>query len=354
MAVGPTLPPPCADPLPFGAGAIDPAGKVWRISDGRTIAADICPFGASLVSVWVRDRAGIIRDVVLGCDTITAYRQQRAYLGAVIGRFANRIGGARFSLDGHAHTLSANAGTHTLHGGASGLDQAVWQRVTHGPTHLTLQHHSPDGDQGFPGSLRVSLTFALGPGPCLGLAFAATTDAPTPVNLTHHGYFNLSDAPTVADHRLTVLADQVLEPGPDLIPTGRLLPVQDTALDFRSPTRLAERWHSPGPLFTHSQGLDHCFVRPSPAKFGPVARLEAPDGQLSLRIDTDAIGLQVYASQHLDGTIIGKHGIGYGAGAGICLEPQGLPDSPNRPEFPPPWLRPGATYRTRTAYVFEP
>jgi aldose 1-epimerase len=287
-------------------------------------------------------------DVVLGHADPGAYASDGGYLGATIGRYANRIAGGRFTLDGTTHVLPANEGTTTLHGGPAGFDRRVWTVTDAGPEHVRLHLSSADGDQGFPGRLEVDVTYRIAPG-TVHLDYAASTDRPTVVNLTNHAYFNLDGEGSggVEDHVLRLDADAFTAVGADLLPTG-VEAVDGTALDWRSPRRLGDGLALDDEQLRHARGLDHNVVlRGSGMR---TAAVLTGRGGRTLTVETDQPGMQVYTGTHFDGSIVGLSGRAYGPRAGIALETQAFPDAPNRPEFPSTVLRPGETLRTTTVW----
>lgn len=315
-------------------------------------------YGGIVVSLRVPDRHGEAGDVVLGHDTLAGYLERPAYFGAIIGRYANRIGEARFSLCGQEHALSRNEGRHHLHGGIVGFDKVVWDAAPFtrdDAAGIVFSHRSPDGDQGYPGNLEVHVTLTLNDRAELVLFHEARTDRPTPVSLTHHSYFDLTAgaSPDVLDHVLTLQADRFTPVDDDLIPTGEIAAVTGTPFDFRQPTTLRARIGEPDEQLRRGQGYDHNFVL-SRADDGlaHAARVVEPKSGRTLDVFTTEPGLQLYSGNQLDGTITGKGGRVYGRHRGFCLEPQHFPDSPNRAGFPPTVLRPGEEYRSRSVYAF--
>lgn len=338
---------------PFGAG---PEGRDCRrfgLRDGH-VEVDLTDYGATLVAVRAPDRDGRMADVLLGHDDLAGYLDPaNPHLGATIGRVANRIGGARFSLDDHTFTLAANHGPHHLHGGEAGaLDNVVWDVVSAADDHVEFAVVSPDGDEGYPGRLEVGVRFELADGR-LSLDFRARTDAPTPVNLTSHGYFNLGGEPAgrIDDHELQVHAAAYTPVDGELIPTGEVAEVAGTPLDLRAPTRVADALaaQADDPV----GGFDHNYVVDgAPGRLRPAARVVHPPSGRSLELLTDQPGVQVYTGNMLDGSVVGRGGVAYARHTAFCLEPQGFPDAVNQPTFPSIVLRPGEEYRHRSVYVF--
>jgi len=274
------------------------------------------------MSVLTPDRQGRRANVVIGFDTVEEYRPNPRYLGAIVGRCANRIAGAQFILDGTTYRLAANVGANHLHGGVKGFDQRVW-RATCDASALELRYTSPDGEEGYPGTLDVRVTYTLTNRNELIVDYFATTDKPTPINLTQHSYFNLAGEGDVSGHVLQIDADGITPVDENLIPTGEIMPVAGTVFDFRAPTPVGARR---GGLY------DHNFVLRS----GGGARVVEPASGRTLRLQTTEPGVQLYT----------------GYERGFCLETQHYPDAPNRPTFPSTILRPGAAYHSRTAFTF--
>jgi aldose 1-epimerase len=304
--------------------------------------AEIWTWGAVIRDLRV-PVAGGLRSVVLALGRFEDYPARSPYLGALVGRYANRIAGGRFTLDGVDHDLDRNEkGMTTLHGGRAGFSQVVWDIADRDAASVTLRLTSPDGDMGFPGRVEATCRYALTDTGGLTVALTATTDRATPVNLSQHSYFNLSGAPTCADHMLTVHADAYTPVDDAAIPTGDIVPVAGTHLDFRTARRLGDDH----PL------IDHNFVLRGPAgTLRPVA--EVTGGGLRMTVTTTKPGLQVYDGSFLDPTLPGAGGRPVMPRAGLCLETQFFPDSPNQPGFPECILRPGQTYRHETRFDFQ-
>lgn len=321
----------------------------------------LCDLGAAVLEVRVPDRAGRVANVVLGHRDLAGYLANAPYFGVVVGRCANRIGGAAFELDGHAYRLTPNEGPNQLHGGPGGFHARVWEIVSTeaGPERATvsLRLVSEDGDQGYPGRLEASATIAWTADRALEIALEARTDAPTVVNLAHHGYWNLAGegSGTVDDHRLRVDAEAFLPVGEGMLPTGGSRPVAGTPYDLRRERRLAEVLRADDAQVAGAKGVDHCFVldRSGAAADEPVevARLHDPVSGRALRLSTTEPGLQVYAGGYLDGSLVGPSGRRYRQGDGIALEPQRFPDAVHHAHFPSVVLRPGEVYRQRSVFA---
>lgn len=307
------------------------------------LTASVVAHGASLMALSVPAPAGP-RAVVLGLTGARDYPGQDAHLGAIAGRVANRIAGARFQLDGRTHRLDANEnGRHHLHGGAAGFGRRDWALERLGPDAARARLISPHGDMGYPGEARVEAVYRLLAPARLRIEIEARVDAPSPVNLAPHPYFNLADAGAggIDGHRLHVAATRFTPTDAEAIPTGAIAPVAGTPYDFRAPRAI-------GPA-----RLDANLVLDAPAgDFARAAVLQSPAGDLAMELWTDRPGLQLYTGDHLN--LAAPEGRGFGPRAGLCLEPQHFPDSPNRPEFPSCVLRPGDVYRHVTEYRFRP
>lgn len=345
---------------PFGAM---PDGRaverlVLRGNDG--FEARIITFGATLQYLIAPDAAGRCDDVVLGYDDLAGYLAERRMFGATVGRYANRIADARFMLDEETVQLVANNGPNALHGGPEGFDRRLWQvaDIDDGAAPgVTLTYTSADGEEGYPGRLDVRLTWRLTGPTELSLDFAARTDRPTVVNLTHHSFFNLDGASCdhgILDHLLTVAADRFLAIDAGAIPLpGPPRAVTGTPFDFRHASPVGVRIGEDDLQLRHGRGYDHTFCLHSGGTPGLAARLESPRSGRILELFTDQPGLQIYSGNYLDGSIRGKGGRFYQQRDAICLEPQIWPNAPNRPDFPSPRLDPASVYRHVTRYRFS-
>ena len=315
--------------------------------------ARILDYGGIIRELLVPDRWGNPADVVLGFDALEPYVQRHPYFGAIVGRYAGRIANGRFSIDGVHIDLVVNNGGNHLHGGVEGFDRVVWSaRRFAEPDRLTLSHVSPDGDEHYPGTLSVEITYTLAED-ALHIDYTATTDKPTIVNLTQHSYFNLSgQADTdVLGHELQIRGDAILELAPDSIPTGKTLPVAGTPFDFREAKRIGQDIDTADAQLALAKGYDHNWVLDQ-TNGEPAVVLAEPVSGRRLEVYTTQPGVQVYTANYLDGSIVGKGGQVYRKHAGIALETQHFPDSPNHPEFPSTVLRPGETFQSRTVYRF--
>lgn len=338
-----------------------PTGRrvyLYTLRNGRGAEVQITNYGGIVVSLKVPDRTGKLGDVVLGYDKLSGYLRKSPYFGALIGRYGNRIGGAKFTLDGKTYKLVANNGPNALHGGLKGFDKVVWKaRPFHskqGPS-LELRYLSKDGEEGYPGNLAVKAVYTWTDDNALWLRFTATTDRPTVCNLTHHSYFNLRGAGNgdILDHRVMIAADRFTPVDETLIPTGELRPVVGTPFDFRKPTPIGARLNDDNEQLRFGKGYDHNFVLDKPpGRLGFAARVYEPTTGRLLDVFTTEPGLQFYTGNFLDGTITGKGGKVYKHRYAFCMEPQHFPDSPNKPNFPSVVLRPGEVYHSTLVYRF--
>ena len=334
--------------IPFGVTRGGAAVDLWTLRAGG-YAAQVLTYGGILRSFTVPAPEGP-RDILLGCATLAQYEAQDKYLGALVGRVANRIGGAAFDLNGVRYPLAANNGPNCLHGGVHGFNEAVWSaREENGA--LVLTHVSPAGEEGFPGTLRVRVTYSLTEDGALTLDYEAESDADTLCNLTNHAYFNLlgHGAGTLAGHSIEIFADAITEVDGNSTPTGALLPVEGTPFDLRRPRDILAGLAMDHPQLTLGSGYDHNFVlhREPVSPLAPAARVTG--GGLVLECATTQPGLQFYTANFLDGTP-GKEGAAYGPRSAFCLEAQGWPDAIHHEGFPSPVLRAGEAYRHTTVY----
>jgi aldose 1-epimerase len=345
----------------FGALADGSRIESVELTSRAGIRARIITLGARIQSLYTPDRAGRLADIVLGFPTPEQYFEDGNYFGATVGRFANRIAGGRFTLDGHAYQLSINDHGNSLHGGTRGFDKHIWKidSVTSGRSaSVTLSYVSPDGEEGYPGALHVTATYTLSDAGALRIDYRATTDKPTIVNLSGHSYFNLASGAahfsTMRD-LLQIAASHFTPVNPSLIPTGRIEPVAGTPFDFRQPTAIGLRIRDGNdPQIRYCHGYDMNFVLDgAPGTLRRAARLEDPRSGRVLEVYTTAPGIQFYSGNFLDGSVVGKRGIAYREGDAVVLEPQDFPDAPNHPNFPSATLDPGATYHNVIVYRFS-
>ena len=349
-----------------GGSVSPPVRHFGTLPDGRTVEEHTLTNAAGMTVLFlslggivrvvkVPDRHGVVADVVPGYDTLDGYLADTRYFGALIGRYANRIAGARFTLGGVDYPLSANNGHNQLHGGPGGLHGVLWAIEpfrSASASGAVLRYTSPDGDEGYPGTLDVRVTYTLTDDNELLCDYHATTDRATPVNFTQHSYFNLAghDAGSVLDHELTLHAEQYLPVSGELIPTGELLQVQGSDFDFRAPRPI--RAGAAGDAFVD---YDHTFVLDAavPGVMRAAARLRDPRSGRTMEVATTEPGVQFYSGNQIGNGQGGKAGCRYAAYSSLALETQHFPNSPNEPRFPSTILRPGAEYRSRTAYRFS-
>jgi aldose 1-epimerase len=348
---------------PFGTLPDGRTVTRYTLTNRRGLQAEFIDYGATLVRLLAPDRNGRFADIVLGCATLDEYRRSTSYLGAVIGRCANRIAHGRCTVDGRELTLATNnspAGIPChLHGGHTGFDRVLWhaepiQRA--GVPGLRLDYLSPDGEEGYPGNLRVTVHYWLHDDDSLHVHYGAETDRTTPVNLTQHAYFNLRGEGTgdILDHVVTLHAPRVTPVSAGLIPTGEFMEVADTPLDFTTPRRIGDRIDAPHEQLRFAAGYDHNWVLDDRRRDAPrlAAEVFEPLSGRTLEVWTQEPGLQFYTGNFLDGTITGITGRAYGRRSGFCLETQHFPDAPNQPAFPSILLRPGEHHRTATIFRF--
>lgn len=352
-----------------------PSHSFGQLSDGRParlftlqlpngLQADITEYGGTLVRLLVPDRTGRLDDVVLGFNSVGAYEAHSSYFGCLVGRFANRIGGGRFQLEGRTHQLATNnvpAGRPChLHGGPGGFHRALWSATpiaADGQPALRLNHLSPDGDEGYPGNLSVTVVYTLRAPGDLVIDYQATCDRPTPLNLTHHAYFDLhgEGRGDILDHELTLRASRFTPVDAGQIPTGELAPVAGTPFDFRSTVRIGKQIVITHPQLANGGGFDHNFVLDAGQPTTPALAAVVFEAQSGRRMEvlTTEPGIQFYSGNFLDGTLTGKSGHAYAHRSALCLETQHFPDSPNQPAFPDTILRPGQVFRSSTIYRFS-
>ena len=343
-------------PVSFGKTTDGTEVQLFTLANAHGLKATISNFGGTLTSLLVPDKDGKLGDVVLGFDQVSGYqspefRKSNPYFGALIGRYGNRIKAGKFTLDGKAYTLAQNNNGNTLHGGKVGFDQRVWKAEPgtsdQGQT-LKLTYLSPDGEEGYPGNLQVTVVYTLTNDDALQIDYTATTDKTTVVNLTNHAYFNLSHGTSkdILGHEVTIPADRYTVVDAGLIPTGELRPVKGTPFDFTAPHAIGERIAQvPG-------GYDHNWALNQTSGQHSAATVYDPASGRTMEVRTDQPGVQFYTGNFLDGTLKGKGGTVYGKHAGFCLETQHFPDAPNQPKFASTVLKPGETLHSVTSYTF--
>jgi aldose 1-epimerase len=328
----------------FGTQADGQAVEAVRLSRPGGLVVELLSLGAIVHRMCVPGRGGPI-EAVAAYGSLEAYEADRGYLGARVGRCANRIGDARFVLDGRGYRVSANEGVNCLHGGVKGFNTKLWRIVTPDPgtPHAVLTYVSPDGEEGFPGEVRVRASYELTADDTLCIQYEAETSKPTPINLSQHIYFNLSGAGDILDHTLRISADAITPVRGDLIPTGELMPVGETPFDLRRGRVIGEALAQSHPQLAIPRGFDMNWALEPAADIA--LTLTSPKTALSLEIETDQVGMQVYSGQAMPGPFVKN--------AALALEPQGFPDAVNHQNFPDVVVRPGSTYRRRSVYRFS-
>jgi aldose 1-epimerase len=339
-------------------GNLPDGGEVTLVTlaNSHGIQVDIISYGGIITRLTTPDARGQLGDIVLGLDSLDEYVASNPYFGALIGRYGNRIANGRFTLEGETWQLDVNDGVNHLHGGGEGFDKRNWGMdpfVTERSAGVVMTLTSPDGDQGYPGTLEVRVTYELTDANELDMRFSATTDKPTIVNLTQHSYFNLAGAGDILGHELLIPAERLTPVGPGLIPTGELRPVAGGPFDFRQAKAIGRDIEADDEQLRLGLGYDHNFVLKSEANDELVlaARVSEPGSGRVLEILTIEPGVQFYSGNFLDGSLEGK-GTVHRHRSGFCLEPQHFPDSPNQPGFPSTALMPGETYQSRIVYRF--
>lgn len=330
--------------------------RLYTLRNKNGMTVKVTEYGLIITELHVPDRTGKPGNVVLGFDNLDRYLKGHPFFGAIAGRVANRIGGARFTIDGREYTLAKNNGPNHLHGGLQGFDKKLWTSrplpCTANEAAVEFEYTSPDGEEGYPGNLRVIVRYTLTAENELRIDYTATTDKPTPVNLTNHSYFNLAGEGDVLGHELMVAADFYTPTDEGLIPTGEIRTVRGTALDFTSPVKIGARINETG-LKPGGYGYDHNFVlRSGGQSLALAANVYDPATGRVMDVLTTEPGVQLYTANHMDGSIVGTGGVRYPRHAGLCLETQHFPDSINKPHFPSVLLRPGHTYRSTTVFKF--
>ncbi len=339
---------------PFGQMPDGRTVTLFTLRNGQGMTAKIMTFGATLTELQVPDRNGALTNVVLGADNLEQYLKGFPASAAVIGRVANRIAKARFILDSVEYKLAANNGPNHIHGGRKNFSQVLWEakapQIGEHESSVTLTYLSKDGEEGYPGNLKVSVTYTLTDKNELRIDYEATTDKATPVNLTNHAYFNLAGSGQIHDHELWLAADRYTVADDQLIPTGEVLGVKGTPLDFTKPTPIGARIDQFKPKLN---GYDHNFVLNGDSKsLLLAARVTEPKSGRVLEMRTTQPAVQLYTANHLNGKQTGVGGVAYPLHGGFCLETQHYPDSVNQPGFPTTILRPGQTFKTATLFAF--
>jgi aldose 1-epimerase len=331
----------------------------YTLTNAAGVEVRIINYGATVTSIKVPDRNGKMADVVLGYDSLSGYMGGNAYLGAIVGRYGNRINKGKFELDGEEYQVTVNDGTNHLHGGKVGYNKVLWDAKvgsSNGTPSLALTYVSPDGEEGYPGTVTLTVTYTLTEANELRIDYEGTTDKPTILNPTHHSYFNLTGNPaeTILNHELTINADKFTPVDAGLIPTGAIADVAGTPFDFRKSAKIGLRINDQDEQLQFGHGYDHNWVLNNYDRtVHKVVEFYEPLSGRLMEVFTDQPGMQFYSGNFLDGTIRGKGGIMYQHRTGLCLEAQCFPDSPNKANFPSVTLRPGQIYHQRTIYKFS-
>ena len=341
----------------FGAHDGKPV-TLYTLTNSHGLEIRAMNYGGIILSIRVPDRKGQFADIALGHDTLQGYIPNPPYLGAIIGRYANRIANGTFTLDGKTYTLPKNNGPNTLHGGVSRtFDKVVWDsEPVKGKNGVVFTYLSKDGEEGFPGNLKVKVTYTLTETDELVVDYEATSDKATPINLTQHSYFNLKGEGNgdILDHEVMVNADRFTPVDRNLIPTGELRPVKGTPLDFTKSTKIGARIDDNYDQLTLAHGYDHNFVVNRKGEgLALAARVYEPTTGRELEVSTTQPGVQFYTGNFLDGSVTGKRGHAYQRRDAFCLETQHFPDSVNHPDFPTTILRPGETFHQTTVFKFS-
>jgi aldose 1-epimerase len=331
----------------------------FTLRNGAGITVQVINYGATITSLLVPDRNGKMADVVLGYDSVQGYMEGTSYFGAIVGRYGNRIGKGQFSLDGKQYQVTINDGENHLHGGKIGFNKVLWdvKKVAESPDpSIQLQYVSPDGEEGYPGTVTLKVSYTLTGKNELRIDYEGTTDKATILNPTQHSYFNLSGSFTnaILDHLVLIDSDGITPVDKGLIPTGQIMSVANTPFDFRTPMAIGAHINDQNEQIALGHGYDHNWVlKGSPGSVRKVAEVyESTSGRM-MTLSTDQAGLQFYTGNFLDGSAKGKNGVTYRQRTGFCMETQAFPDTPNKPQFPSITLRPGQIYHQTTIYQFS-
>jgi aldose 1-epimerase len=348
---------PLIDPATFQGEQDGKKAELFTLKNSSGIVAQITNFGGKIVSLWVPDKNGKFDDIVMGYSTLPEYQKtSEIYFGSLIGRYGNRIGNAKFTLNDSVFKLAANNGPNSLHGGIKGYNNVVWDAVQNDESTLLLSYLSHDGEEGFPGNLQVNVTYELTDDNELKIEYKATTDKATPVNLTSHSFFNLKGAGNgdILDHILQINAANYTPVDNGLIPTGEIAPVEGTPFDFRTPVAIGARINEDNQQLKYGNGYDQNWVltAPSDSALTLAARVVEPASGRVMEVYTNEPGIQFYTGNFLTGKVTGKYGKVYPFRGSLCLETQHYPDSPNKPGFPSAILEPGKEYYSICIYKF--
>lgn len=342
---------------PFGKLPSGEATTLYTLTNANGVVVKVTNFGGVITSINVPDKNGKLGDVVLGFDNVDGYLKNKSFFGAVIGRYGNRIGKGQFELDGKKYQLTLNDGPNHLHGGTVGFDKILWDAKpfkTDTTVGVTLTHLSPDGDQGYPGSLNATVVYELNNNNEFVIKYKATTDKATPINMTQHPYFNMAGGGTILDQELQINASRYTPIDNTLIPTGEIAPVKGTPFDFTKAHKIGDMIAQENVQLKNGGGYDHNWVldKKSDSEWGLDATFTDPKSGRVLEVWSDEPGIQFYSGNFLDGKVDGK-GVNFVYRGAICLEPQHFPDSPNKANFPGTILKPGTEYNSKLAFKFS-
>ncbi|WP_395753461.1 aldose epimerase family protein [Prosthecobacter sp.] len=354
MSISGSSPAASVESSSWGKTAAGEEVKLFTLRNAGGMEAKITNWGGYIVALKVADKKGQFADVTLGFDKLDGYLGKNPFFGCIAGRYANRIGGAKFTLDGVEHKVTANSGKHQLHGGKEGFDKKLWA-AKEVPNGVALTYTSADGEEGYPGTLKCTVTYTLTEDNALKIDYQATTDKPTVLNLTNHAYFNLAGEGSgdILGHHLTIPTEQITATDDDLIPTGEIASIKGTPLDFTAPHAIGERIGADFKPLIQGIGYDHNYVLPGTGREMKLAAVvKEPTSGRVMTVRTTEPGVQLYTGNHLNG-VPGKAGHIYAKRHGFCLETQHYPDSPNHPNFPSVTLRPGETFESTTIYQFS-
>jgi aldose 1-epimerase len=327
--------------------------RIYALTNNRGVEVKITNFGGRVVSLKVPDKRGAMGNVVMGFDSLDGYLPEKTYFGAVIGRYANRIGHAQFTLNGALYKVPKNDGDNSLHGGTRGFDRVVWTAKELKDGGLELTYLSKDGEEGYPGNCNVTVVYHLTDANELKIEYSASTDKDTVVNLTNHSYFNLAGTGDILGHMLTLVADRFTPVDGGLIPTGELKAVAGTPFDFRKSTAIGARIGQNDEQLKLGKGYDHNWVlNKKGSELSMAARVEEASTGRVMEVWTTEPGVQFYTGNFLDGTVKGAGGKVFAYRTGLCLETQHFPDSPNKPKFPSTVLKVGGQFKSTTIYKF--
>ena len=341
---------------PFGKTAANEPVTLYTLKNTQGMEVHIMNYGAIITKIIVPDKNEVMEDVVLGFENVADYIKDSPYIGAIVGRYGNRIAGGKFSLDGKSYTLAAQNNGQHLHGGLKGFDKKVWKTIGKKDGSITLSYLSVDGEEGFPGNLEIQVTYTLNEDNAISMDYIAKTDQATVLNICNHSYFNLSGNAKrdVLDHVIQLNAPHFIPVDKVLIPTGEVKSVKGGPFDFTSPKKIGLDINAADEQIAFGSGYDHCYAfDKAPGAYGKIARVEDPISGRIMEVFTTEPGVQFYTGNHLNGRLTGKNGATYSKRSGFCLETQHYPDSPNKPNFPSTVLRPGETYTSKTVYQFS-